>query len=65
MPNITISTKSGTKLMLFSNEKRAMQATIDTAKQIADNYPPAAEDAVAVVNAVLKLLNKVLGDATK
>ena len=65
MPNITINTKSGTTLKLFANEKRAMQSTIDTAKQIFENYPPAKVEASLAVDAVLKLLNKVLGDATK
>ena len=62
MPNITINTKSGTTLKLFSNEKRAMQATIDTAKQIAENYPPAKEQATRAATEVLKLLDMVLAD---
>ena len=65
MPNITINTKSGTTLKLFANEKRAMQATIATANQIAANYPPARAEALAAGDAVAKLLNEVLGDATK
>ena len=62
MPNITINTKSGTTLKLFANEKRAMQATLVAAKQIAANYPPAKEQAIAAADAVGRLLDKVLAD---